>query len=70
MAIYVKALVFVLFVYVASAMPLDGQEEPQDVQIDLFSIEDVPDQQVQATDNNDDLTRAKRHGENLNTDHV
>lgn len=65
MAIYVKALVFVLFVYVISAMPLDGQDDSQDVQIDLLSVEEVPDQAVQPTDNNDDLTRAKRHGENL-----
>lgn len=65
MAIYVKAFVFVLFVYAISALPLDVQDEPQDVVVDLVSLEEVPEPGVQSTDNNDDLTRAKRHGEKL-----
>ena len=59
MAFYVKAFVFVLFVYFASALPLEGQ--PEDVQLDLFAIDGVPEQNVQAFDSNDDLTRAKRN---------
>lgn len=63
MSIYVKAFVFVMFVYVLSAMPLDGQDDPQNVPVELLSFEEVPDQSVGASDSNDDLTRAKRHGE-------
>lgn len=61
MAIYVKAFVFVLFVYFASAMPLEGQEQPEDIQVDLFAIDSVPEQNVQPFGSNDDLTRDKRH---------
>lgn len=66
MAIYVKAFVFVLFVYAISALPLNEgqQEEPQ---VDLYSVESVPEQDSVAASSNDneELTRAKRHGELL-----
>lgn len=61
MAIYVKALFFVVLIAVVSAMPLDGENEPQDAQVDLLSVENVPDQDVASSDSNDDLTRNKRH---------
>lgn len=61
MAIYVKALFFVVLIAAISAMPLDGQDEPQDSQVDLLSIENVPEQDVASSGSNDDLTRNKRN---------
>lgn len=61
MAIYLRAFGLVLFLYVISALPLDGQQnEPQ---IDLFNVESDPQSnaQIEAV-GSDDLTRNKRHG--------
>lgn len=58
MAIYVKALFFAVLIAAISAMPLDGQDEPQ---VDLLSIEEIPDQDVASSDNIDGLTRNKRN---------
>jgi hypothetical protein len=61
MAIYKSAFGLVLFLYVISALPLEGQQNEQ--QIDLFKVDSNPqsDVQVEAV-GSDDLTRNKRHG--------
>jgi hypothetical protein len=57
MAIYLRALGLVLFLYAISAMPLEGQEEPKN---DLFSVDSAV--QTESAGNSDDLTRNRRHG--------
>lgn len=58
MAIYLRAFAFVLFLYVISALPLEGQEEAKN---DLFSVDAAA--QEQSVDGvSDDLTRNRRHG--------
>lgn len=60
MALYVKAFVFVVLVYFASAAPLEGQES-EDAQLGLFGVDSVTEENVQSLSSNDDLTRSKRH---------
>lgn len=54
MAVIVKALVFVAFVYVISALPLEQESQTAD----LFSVDDVPQQEGTGAES---LNREKRN---------
>lgn len=58
---FVKVFVFVLCMVVISAMPLEGNEEEAEPQVDLLSFESVPQEDALVAAVNEDLTRAKRH---------
>ena len=57
MAIYLRAFGLVLFLYVISAFPLEGQQE--EAKNDLLSVDSTLQDE---TVSSEDLTRNRRHG--------
>lgn len=58
MTIITRALVFVALVCMISALPVENGQE-QEAQVDLLSVDDVPQQDAESTDGQ---VRDKRHG--------
>lgn len=61
MAIITKAVIFVALVCAISALPVENGQEQQEAQVDLLSVDDIPDQDVGSTAEAGQV-RDKRHG--------
>lgn len=61
MAIITKAVIFVALVCAISALPVENGQEQQEAQVDLLSVDDIPDQDVGSTVEAGQV-RDKRHG--------
>lgn len=61
MAIITKAVIFVALICAISALPVENGQEQQEAQVDLLAVDNVPDQNADATSEAGQV-RDKRHG--------